>query len=575
MSKVAFAFVVFVTSLFSLAVQAQDQVWVQIEAHPTRDVAEVRARAYAAVFPETVGYQLRSGWYAVALGPYTVAEGAAQLVALGREALIPDDSFIADGSDFREQFWPVSGALPLPEPEPEIIATPDPLPEPALPDETRADARASEASLSEDDRKLLQTALQWFGFYDSTIDGAFGPGTRNSMAAWQEAQAIEPTGVLTSRQRVALLSDYQSEIASFGFTTVNEVKAGIEVNLPLGLVEFDHYEPPFVHFRAKGGSGVSIVLISQPGDQASLFGLYDILQSLKAVPLTGERSRSETSFRIRGTSASTDTTAFAELSVGLIKGWMLIATPGNDTRDSRIIQAIEASFKSTGEQALDPGMVVLSPESKSGLLSGLEVRKPKFSRSGLFIDATGTVLTTLDAVTNCGRITIDRTEDATVTLADAASGLAVITPVTPLSPRKVAEFQQAPDRIGAEVALAGYSYEDRLPSPVLTFGTLEDSTGLNGEPGVKRLSIDALPGDIGGPVLDSTGAVLGMLLPKDVLGGKQLPPEVSYAASADLIARTLGAAGLTPLQSTAQGAMAPEDLSEAAIGMTAIVSCWD
>ncbi|WP_309668040.1 serine protease [Tabrizicola sp.] len=575
MSKVVFAFVVFITSLFSLAVQAQDQVWVQIEAHPTRDVAEVRARAYAAVFPETVGYQLRSGWYAVALGPYPVAEGAAQLVALGREALIPDDSFIADGSDFREQFWPVSGTLPLPEPEPEIIATPDPLPEPALPDETRAEARASEASLSEDDRKLLQTALQWFGFYDSTIDGAFGPGTRNSMAAWQEAQAIEPTGVLTSRQRVALLSSYQSEIASFGFTLVNEAEAGIELILPLGLVEFDHYEPPFVHFRAKGGSGVSIVLISQPGDQASLFGLYDILQSLKAVPLTGERSRGEKSFRIRGTSATADTTAFAELSVGLIKGWMLISTPGNDTRDTRIIQAVEASFKSTGEQALDPGMVVLSPESKSGLLSGLEVRKPKFSRSGLFIDATGTVLTTLDAVTNCGRITIDRTEDATVTLSDAASGLAVITPKTPLSPRKVAEFQQAPDRIGAEVALAGYSYEDRLPSPVLTFGTLEDSTGLNGEQGVKRLSIDALPGDIGGPVLDSTGAVLGMLLPKDVLGGKQLPPEVSYAASADLIARTLGAAGLTPLKSTAQGAMAPEDLSEAAIGMTAIVSCWD
>jgi peptidoglycan hydrolase-like protein with peptidoglycan-binding domain len=573
MSKVVFAIVVFFTSLFCLAAQAQDQVWVQIEAHPTRDVAEVRARAYAAVFPETVGYQLRSGWYAVALGPYTVAEGAAQLVALGREVLIPDDSFIADGSDFREQFWPESGALSPPEPE--VIATPDPLPEPALPDETRAEARASEASLSEEDRKLLQTALQWFGFYESTIDGAFGPGTRNSMAVWQEAQAIEPTGVLTSRQRVALLTSYQTEVASFGFTLVNEAEAGIEVTLPLGLVEFDHYEPPFAHFRAKDGSGVSLVLISQPGDQASLFGLYDILQSLKDVPLTGERNRGEKSFRIRGTSPTTDTTAYAELSVGLIKGWMLISTPGNEQRDTRIIQAIEASFKSTGERALDPGMVVMSPESKSGLLSGLEVRTPKFSRSGLFIDVTGTVLTTLDAVTNCGRITIDRTEDATVTLADAASGLAVITPVTPLSPRQVAEFQQTPDRLGAEVALSGYSYEDRLPSPVLTFGTLEDSTGLNGEPGVKRLSIDALPGDVGGPVLDSTGAVLGMLLPKDALGGKQLPPEVSYAASADLIARTLGAAGLTPLQSTAQGAMAPEDLSEAAIGMTAIVSCWD
>jgi S1-C subfamily serine protease len=429
--------------------------------------------------------------------------------------------------------------------------------------------------MTDDERKLLQTALQWFGFYAGGIDGAYGPGTRNSMAAWQEANAVEPTGVLTSRQRASLLNAYRDEVASFGFAALTDAEAGIEVTLPLALVEFDHYEPPFVHFRAKDGSGLRIVLISQPGDQSNLYGLYDILQSLKDVPLTGERSRGERSFRIRGTSATTDTTAFAELSGGLIKGWMLISAPGNDQRDARIIQAIEASFKSTGDRALDPGMVAMSAEAKFGLLSGLEVRRPKFSSSGFFIDATGTVLTSAGAVTGCGRITIDRSADATVALNDAATGLAVIRPVTPLSPRMVAAFQLAPDRIGAEVALAGYSYEDRLPSAVLTFGTLEDLAGLNGEPGVKRLAIEALPGDVGGPVLDSTGAVLGMLLPKSALGGKQLPPEVSYAASAAQIAATLATAGLTPLQSTGGGAMAPEDLTRAATGMTVLVSCWD
>ena len=52
--------------------------------------------------------------------------------------------------------------------------------EPAgTPDETRAEARDSEALLLPEDRKDLQTALQWFGFYASGIDGAFGPGTRN------------------------------------------------------------------------------------------------------------------------------------------------------------------------------------------------------------------------------------------------------------------------------------------------------------------------------------------------------------------------------------------------------------
>ncbi len=567
------AVALFLTLCFGSLAHAQDgQVWIQIEAQPNQAEAEARARAYAAVFPETTGYRLRSGWYGIMLGPYTSAEGAARLAELRAENLIPQDSFIAFSRNFGDQFWPATGTAPLPV-EPENIATPDPDPA-ALPDETRAEARDSEVTLSDDDRLLLQTALQWFGFYNGAIDGDYGPGTRNSMAAWQEAQAADPTGILTTRQRATLIADYRGAIEAFGFNPVAEAKSGIEITLPLALVEFDHYEPPFVHYHAKAGSDLRIVLISQPGDQSNLYGLYDVLQTLDVVPMTGERQRGEKSFRIRGTSASTDTTVYAELTGGLIKGWMLISQPGNDARDARILRMMETTFRAAGDRALDPGMVAMSAETRAGLLSGLQVRKPKFSRSGFFIDATGSVLTTTEAVTGCGRITIDRSQDASVTLSDAGTGLAVLTPNTPLSPRKVAEFQIAPDRIGAEIALAGYSYEDRLPAPVLTFGTLEDITGLNGEPGVKRLAIEALAGDTGGPVLDSTGAVLGMLLPT-APDGKQLPPGVFFAASAAQIASTLSAAGLTPLQSGKQGAMAPQDLTQAATGMTVLVSCWE
>ena len=583
MSKVIAVSVFLLALVFGSLARAEDQIWLQIESRPTLEDAEVRARAYAAIFRETTGFRLRSGWYAIVLGPYGVGEGAAKLTNLQRENLIPADSFIAYATDFGDQFWPVDGAAPAPD-APDVIATPDPdpAPDPALdpaaaelPDETSGEARASEGSLSDDDRKLLQTALQWFGLYAGGIDGSYGPGTRKSMAAWQDAQSQEPTGVLTTRQRAGLVNDYRAELASFGFAPLVDADAGIDVNLPLALVEFDRYEPPFAHFRAKGGSGLQIFLISQPGDQASLSGLYDILQSLKDVPLTGERSRGDTSFSIRGTSATTDTTAYAELNDGQIKGWMLISTPGNETRDARIVQSIEASFKSSGDQVLDPGLVAMSADAKTGMLSGLEVRKPKFSRSGFFVDAKGSVLTTTEAVTGCARITIERTQEATVTLSDTATGLALLTPATPLSPRAVAEFQPAPSRIGTEVALSGYSYEAKLPSAVLTFGLLEDITGLNGEPSVIRLSIDALPGDTGGPVLDGSGAVLGMLLPQVLQGSKQLPPQVFFAASATQVAATLASAGLTLLQSTAQGTLAPDDLTRTATGMTVLVSCWD
>jgi peptidoglycan hydrolase-like protein with peptidoglycan-binding domain len=574
------ALFVMVQLMFSPPAQAQDaSVWIQIEAQPNLAAAEDRARAYAALFPETNGFLLRSGWYGIMLGPYPAEEAAARLASLRREGLIPGDSFIAYTRNFGDQFWPPAGVAPIaPDPvSPDVLALPEPEPVPAeIPDETKAEARDSEVLLTADQRKDLQTALQWFGFYQGGIDGAYGPGTRNAMAAWQEAQGmLEPTGILTSRQRAALLAAYRDETAAFGFASVTDDEAGITITLPLGLVEFDHYEPPFVHYRAKDGTGPQVILISQPGDQAAFSGLYDVLQTLESVPMTGERSRDEARFRITGLSDSTSTTVYAELRGGLIKGWMLISTPGNEVRDGRILQAMEASFATDSARALDPGMVPMGAETRAGLLSGLEVRKPRFSRSGFFIDATGTVLTTVDAVNTCGRVTLDRVTDATVTLADAASGLALVTPATPLSPRAVAELQLAPERVGTEVMVAGYSYEDRLPAPVMTFGTLEDVTGLNGEPGLKRLAIATLAGDVGGPVLDATGAVIGLLLPGAAEGARQLPPGVQFAASAAEIARVLAPAGVTPLQAARSGALAPADLAETGSGMTVLVSCWD
>lgn len=580
-------FALFMMTFLAVAPPASAQdgtVWLQIEAQPNLVGAEDRARAYAALFPETNGFRLRSGWYGIMLGPYRADEAALRLSNLKREGLIPGDSFIAYSRDFGTQFWPPEGVEPLlPEgagtdsAEAEVIATPEPTPLPTdLPDESRQEARDSEALLSEDQRKQLQTALQWYGFYAGAIDGAYGPGTRNSMAAWQESQGmLEPTGILTSRQRAALLAAYDSETAAFGFATVTDDEAGITVNLPLGLVEFDHYEPPFVHYRAKDGVGPRIVLISQPGDQAEFYGLYDVLQTLESVPTTGDRARDERTFRIKGLSDRVVTTVQAELRGGMIKGWMLISTPGNDTRDARILQALSTSFATDGSRALDPGMVPMGAEARAGLLSGLEVRKPRFSRSGFFIDAAGTVLTTVEAVDACGRITVDKVTDATVTLSDAASGLAVLTPVTPLAPRAIAELQLAAERVGTEVMVSGYSYEDRLPAPVMTFGTLEDVTGLNGEPGLKRLAIETLVGDAGGPVLDATGAVIGLLLPPAPDGARQLPPGVAFAASAAEIARILAPSGLTLLQSSRSTALGPAELGKTGSGMTALVSCWD
>ena len=55
----------------SAAADAQERVWVQVEANPTLGETEVSIRRYAAVIENVNGVRLRSGWYAIALGPFT------------------------------------------------------------------------------------------------------------------------------------------------------------------------------------------------------------------------------------------------------------------------------------------------------------------------------------------------------------------------------------------------------------------------------------------------------------------------------------------------------------------------
>lgn len=616
--------------LAAAATLAQEQVWVQIEAQPTEAKGQERAAAYAAAFPDVQGWQLKSGWYAVALGPYDRSAAAARLSDLRRENMIPRDSFVSDGRNHLVQFWPPEGGGTVPAPAEEATqpvppaepatdaatppeppadgdgawsaatppedtaaAEPAPLAEaappvaaetpateaaaeaPALPPETPEEARISEAALSDEGRMDLQRGLAWFGFYDGAIDGAFGRGTRASMAAWQDSMGFEPTGILTSAERAELLDGWRAEEAAYGFQSVGEGEAGIEATLPMAMVAFDHYEPPFVHYNAIDGSQTRIILISQPGDAAALRGLYDLLQTLAIIPIEGERSVSDKGFTITGRNATVAAHATAGLSKGLIKGYILVWNPADERRMQRVLTTLEASFRAVGDRALDPGMVPLGASERQGMLAGLEVRHPKLSRSGFYIDGKGTVLTVPEAVEGCARVTLDAGVAAKVRLSDAAAGLAVLDPQTPLSPPVVAGFRAASIRAGAEVVTAGYPYEDRLPAPVMTFGALAADTGLDGEPGLNRLDLAARPGNAGGPVLDATGAVIGMLLPRATGGTQVLPEGTEFAATGAAIAARLAADGITLGTAEGTGALPPDDLTKAASGMTVLVSCWD
>jgi len=581
MVRIALLVVGLVVALAGMVRPATAQSYVQIEALPTLVQAEERARAWGATLPDVSGFQLRSGWYAIALGPYAPEDAQRLLADLRLAGQIPPDSYLAEAATFARQFWPAGGSLgaaPVAQPQPvqqPVQAATDPALGALLPDETEAEARRSEAALTAEERRELQTALQFKGFYTAAIDGAFGPGTRASMSAWQAANGFEATGVLTTRQRAQLIESWQSVTRSLGLAPLVDVRAGIEMTAPLGLVAFDGYEPPFAHYEPTGDSGVRLSLISQTGDRATLFGLYDLLQTLEIVPPQGPRERRESDFTITGVSETLVTTVYAAEADGQVKGYILAWPAGDEQRRTIAIEAIRASFAPRADSVL-PDSVGEGAMQSVDLLSGLEIRRPVRVRSGFWVSADGAVLTSADAVDGCARVTIDTAWDAQVVASDAGLGVALLRPVEPLAAPAVARLRQGEVRLRSEVALAGFAYDGRLGQPTLTFGTAEDLRGPDGTPGVLRLALVADDSEAGGAVLDSTGAVAGLLLPP-AEGPRLLPPGVALAADAARLDAFLTAAGAAPAPvAVAAGPdLAPEDLQRAALGLAVKVGCWD
>ena len=541
---------------------ATAQNWVQIEAQPNEASALQRAEIYAGQLPDVNAFQTRTNWHILAIGPFaTPEEATARLSELRAARAIPLDSFVSDGRTFRDRIFGTGIATAAPSTAPARILVPG--------EETPAEARRSERDLTREDRELLQTALKFEGFYGSVIDASFGPGTRRAMSGWQRANGFEETGILTTLQRQQLVETYLEVQGSLGIGPYVDEEAGIEVDLPLNMVRFDRHEAPFAHFVSTEAPDASLVLISQTGGEDTLTALFDIMQTLEIAPIGADARRGRQSFTIEGQDDRVVSHIFARRAGDAVKGFAL-TWPVEDARRYRaVLSSMQASFRTTDR---------VLPDTAGGgtqdidLLSGLDIRRAETTRSGFYIDSDGLVTTTADAVASCTRITIDGDIEADVVA--TGSGFALLRPTQTLAPLSIAKLATTQPRIQSDIAVSGYSFGGLLSAPSLTFGTLADLKGLDGNQDVERLAVTIEPGDAGGPVLDVTGVVIGMVMSAED-STRQLPENVAFAADAPLLTSFLVENGITPATGLSEDILPPEDLTLLAADLTVLVSCWN
>jgi peptidoglycan hydrolase-like protein with peptidoglycan-binding domain len=564
MDRMTRAWTFLLLALLATSAAAQEETYIQVEAQPSLNEGIAAAESYAARFEAVAGFRLPGSWYAIALGPYAPEDADVRLRQLRFVGSIPQDSYTVSRQDYGTRFYPPDGA---------IVETPAPLtiPDAGAADETPAQARRAERLLSREERALVQTALSDAGAYVGPIDAAFGPGTRRAMSSWQSANGYEPTGVLTTAQRTLLMERYRAVFEGLGMERTRDRAAGIEIMMPSELVGRAGEESPFVRYEPTGDLPVRVLLISQPGDRTTLAALFEIMQTLEVVPLQGPRVRRPVSFDLEGRNDEFVSTTYAEVLEGEIKGFTLVWPTGDERRRTRVLDEMRATFRRLPGTLPEPaGATTAAPD----ILSGLEVRLPARDRSGVFVDDSGSVLTTSEAVRSCRRVTLDGEIEVDVAATDEGLGLALLRPRSSLSPIRYARFSNTLPQLESEVAVAGYPFGGLLSAPSLNYGRLADSRGLSGDSSRSRLDLVSEPGEIGGPVFDTHGSVVGILVPHDG-GSRRLPDGVSFATSPNSIEGFLAAAGLSPEEAQRSDQVPPEELTRMAADMTVLVRCWN
>ena len=568
---------------------APDQyVWIQVEARPDLKSAMNRIKVYRTRISNVVGFEIEGGWFGITLGPYKSHIANALLAEFKEKGLIPPDSFVARRVTYGSQFYTPRTSSPQLITEQslnqaEVDTTTQVVTEIAIATETATELELSDAekleitkisenALTFDEKKYLQRALAWANHYQGAIDGLYGPETRQAILDWQIKNRYPRTGFMAPAERSLLLNKYTSVISKLNLVQISNLRAGITLLVPRVILGPAKYEAPFVRFEATDNSNTQIILISQVGDATRLKALFEVIQTLDIVPKGGILNLGEAGFVIETSNNELFTTGFAKLIDGKIKGAILVWPSEDEARRLRLKAQIFDSFGSLG------GVLPEAEFFETGLLpkdliSGLKIRQPIFARSGVFLNAEGVVLTANRDLELCGSIELGFGTQAKVKAFN--SHLAVLTPMEKISPPGITSFQLGPLKAPRRITAGGYSFGGSLGAPTLTRGLLQELGDLSGNDKISRLQIDTLPGDAGGPIYDSGGNVIGILLPKSAETERQLPNNVNFSANWNLISSLLNEANISI--SLTEDKPHPDliSLSDAAKNTIALITCWE
>jgi S1-C subfamily serine protease len=202
--------------------------------------------------------------------------------------------------------------------------------------------------------------------------------------------------------------------------------------------------------------------------------------------------------------------------------------------------------------------------------------------SGIVIGTHGEILTNSHVVENCEKITVQfsstKLETAVLVAHDKKNDLAVIR--TETSPGSVAAFRDGPAlRTGDTVVALGYPLSGLLATTAnLSVGNVSALAGLYDDSRYVQNSAPVQPGNSGGPLLDASGHLLGIVTAKlnairMARSTGDIPQNVNFALKAEIARTFLDSKGIAYRTARSEQQLSPADIGEMARPFSVYIEC--
>ena len=207
--------------------------------------------------------------------------------------------------------------------------------------------------------------------------------------------------------------------------------------------------------------------------------------------------------------------------------------------------------------------------------------KIRSTGTGFFVTCQGHMITNAHVVNDCKEVTIARaggSSAATIVAKDRQNDLALLrvdTPVATVAPlRSARQIRQGETVIAYGFPLSGFVSS----GGTLTSGTVSALAGTRDDTRYLQVSTQIQPGNSGGPLMDTTGAIVGVTTSSLddttlVRATGAVPQNVNFAIKTDVVRTFLDSAGVSAELSNGGRELSLPDIGEKARSFTALIEC--